>query len=73
MIIRKRDSHVVKESPTCGMIHEILRKGDYSHLDIAVAHNIQPTKGHFHTNFDEIYFVLDLNQAKLPVFLKEKP
>jgi mannose-6-phosphate isomerase-like protein (cupin superfamily) len=59
MIIRKSDSHKVIESSTCGSIHEILRKGDYPHLDIAVAHNIGPTKAHFHTGFDEIYFVLD--------------
>lgn len=58
MILKKLTDHVVKESPTCGPIHEILRGAECS-PNLAVAFDIGPTTPHFHTTFDEIYFVLD--------------
>lgn len=58
MILKKLTDHVVKESPTCGPIHEILRGAECS-PNLAVAFEIGPTTPHFHTTFDEIYFVLD--------------
>lgn len=58
MIIKHLADHVVKSSPTCGEIHEILSGNEFS-PNIALAFDIGPTKAHFHTTFDEIYFVLD--------------
>mgnify|MGYP005846395219 CR=1 FL=1 len=58
MITKKLADHVVKMSPTCGEIHEILR-GEEFNPNIALAINIGPTTAHFHTGFDEIYLVLD--------------
>jgi mannose-6-phosphate isomerase-like protein (cupin superfamily) len=51
---------IIKQSPTCGEIREILYGGEYS-PNIVVALNVRPTTAHFHKGFDEIYFVLDGN------------
>jgi mannose-6-phosphate isomerase-like protein (cupin superfamily) len=59
MIVRLYKDHVVKESPTCGEIREILIGNDYPFLNVAIAQDIKPTKAHYHKKFDEIYFVLD--------------
>jgi mannose-6-phosphate isomerase-like protein (cupin superfamily) len=59
MIVKLLKDHVVKESPTCGELREILIGNDYPFLNIAVAQDIKPTKAHFHQQFEEIYFVLD--------------
>ena len=59
MIVRKRRDHVVKMSPLCGEIREILRDRDYDPLSIAVVENIRNTTAHFHEGFEEIYFVLN--------------
>lgn len=59
MIIRKLHDHVVVQSPLCGEIREILRSGDYPAASLAVAVDIRPTEAHYHSGFDEIYFVLD--------------
>jgi len=61
MIIKKLEDHVIKQSPTCGEIREILSAGEYDPLDIAVLVDLEPTKAHYHKGFDEIYFVLDGN------------
>lgn len=59
MIVKLLKDHVVKESPTCGELREILIGNDYPFLNIAVAQDIKPTKAHYHQQFEEIYFVLD--------------
>src|SRR5688572_1282928 len=58
MILKLLADHVVKESPTCGEIREILRGTEFS-PNIALAVNIGRTTAHWHATFDEIYFVLD--------------
>ena len=58
MIIKRRVDHVVKQSPTCGEIREILRGAEFQ-PNIAIAIDIGITSAHFHLGFDEIYFVLD--------------
>lgn len=58
MILKLRADHVVKQSPTCGEIREILRGAEFS-PNVALAVNIGPTTAHWHAGFDEIYFVLD--------------
>jgi mannose-6-phosphate isomerase-like protein (cupin superfamily) len=57
--VKHANDHNIIETATCGQIREILAGGEYSGLDLAVAIDIHPTKAHFHTTFDEIYFVLD--------------
>lgn len=57
MITKLKKDHIVRQTPTCGEIWEILQ-GEYS-PGIAVAMNIGQTKAHYHTKFDEIYLVLD--------------
>ena len=59
MIIRKEQDHVIKTSPFCGLIREILRQQDYDSLSIAVVENIKPTTAHYHERFEEIYFMLE--------------
>lgn len=59
MLIKQlKDQHIVN-SKTCGEVREILKNDDYRPLGIAIAINIEPTEGHYHQSFDEIYFVLD--------------
>ena len=58
MITKLLRDHVVKISPFCGAIHEILTGAEYS-PSIALAIDIRETVPHFHKTFDEIYFVLD--------------
>jgi mannose-6-phosphate isomerase-like protein (cupin superfamily) len=58
MITKLLRDHVVKTSPFCGAIHEILTGAEYS-PSIALAIDIRETIPHFHQTFDEIYFVLD--------------
>jgi mannose-6-phosphate isomerase-like protein (cupin superfamily) len=59
MIVKLLKDHIVKQSPTCGELREILIGDEYPFLNIAVADNLKPTKAHFHREFDEVYFVLD--------------
>lgn len=59
MIVKLLKDHIVKQSPICGELREILIGDEFPFLNIAVADNIKPTKGHFHKEFDEVYFVLD--------------
>ena len=58
MITKLMKDHIVKQTPTCGEIREILPGSEYS-PDIAIALDIRPTTAHYHTGFDEVYFVLD--------------
>jgi mannose-6-phosphate isomerase-like protein (cupin superfamily) len=59
MIVKHVADHLIKHSPWCGEIREILERADYAPLSVAIAVDIQPTRAHFHRTFDEIYFVLD--------------
>lgn len=59
MIVRKETDHVIKTSPFCGPIREILRQQDYDPLSIAVVEDIEPTTAHYHEGFEEIYFMLE--------------
>lgn len=58
VITKLMRDHVVKTSPFCGAIHEILSGKEYS-PSIALAIDIRETVAHYHQTFDEIYFVLD--------------
>ncbi|MFZ4599931.1 MAG: hypothetical protein ACOYNN_14905 [Terrimicrobiaceae bacterium] len=58
MILKLLADHVVKTSPTCGAIHEVLRGEEYS-PNVALAFDIGVTTAHYHRTFDEIYFVID--------------
>ncbi len=58
MITKLMKDHIIKQTPTCGEIREILLGTEYS-PNIAIALDIRPTKAHYHKGFDEIYFVLD--------------
>ncbi len=58
MITKLLNDHIVRTSPFCGAIHEILTGAEYS-PSIALAIDIRETVPHFHKTFDEIYFVLD--------------
>jgi mannose-6-phosphate isomerase-like protein (cupin superfamily) len=58
MITKLLSDHVVKTSPFCGAIHEILTGAEYS-PSLALAIDIRETVPHFHKTFDEVYFVLD--------------
>jgi mannose-6-phosphate isomerase-like protein (cupin superfamily) len=58
MITKLLRDHVVKTSPFCGAIHEIVTGAEYS-PSIALAIDIRETVAHFHRTFDEVYFVLD--------------
>jgi mannose-6-phosphate isomerase-like protein (cupin superfamily) len=58
MIFKFLADHVVKTSPTCGAIHEVLRGAEYS-PNVAIAFDISATIPHYHKTFDEIYFVID--------------
>ena len=59
MIVRLLKDQTIHESPTCGPVQEILTGDLYPFLNVAVAHDIEPTDAHYHLGFDEIYFVLD--------------
>ena len=58
MIVKRKKDHKVKQSPYCGELQEILSGSEYS-PNIAIALDICPTKAHYHSGFDEIYFVID--------------
>lgn len=59
MIVKLVKDHVIKMSPTCGEMHDILAEKDDPHVNIAVAFNIRNTQAHYHLSFEEIYFVLE--------------
>ncbi len=58
MILKHLADHVIKQSPTCGAIHEVLRGKEYS-PNIAIAFDIGVTTPHYHQTFDEIYFLIE--------------
>ena len=58
MIKKLMKDHIIKQSPICGEIREIIVGREYS-PNIAIALDIRPTTAHYHNSFDEIYFVLD--------------
>ena len=59
MIVKLLKDHIVKQSTTFGELRETFIGDECPFLNIAVADNIEPTKAHFHREFDGIYFVLD--------------
>lgn len=58
-IIKRSLDHNVIPTGTCGDFVEILRGGEYEKLDLGIVLDIQATKGHYHKQADEVYFVLD--------------
>jgi mannose-6-phosphate isomerase-like protein (cupin superfamily) len=58
LITKLLEDHIVKQADYCGEIREIL-SGSGNVPDIAVALDIEPNIAHYHTTFDEVYFVLD--------------
>lgn len=66
VIVKRLEDHLIKQSPTCGEIREILSGAEFS-PNIAIAINIGITTAHYHLTFDEIYFVLD-GSLKLRLF-----
>jgi mannose-6-phosphate isomerase-like protein (cupin superfamily) len=56
-ITKKKSDHAEKMSDTCGVISEVLRKGEYLGLDLAIVNDINTTVGHYHKSFDEIYVI----------------
>ena len=50
--------HIHVKSPFCGELIEILRANE-SAPDIALLVDVHSTVAHYHTGFDEVYFVLD--------------
>jgi len=58
-LVKQVANQVLKTTPFCGKLWEILRRGDYRGLDVAVLEDVNSTVGHFHRGFDEIYFQLD--------------
>ncbi len=58
-LLKKRSDHLIKISPLCGEITEILTNQDNPKIDLAMAQNIGPTLAHYHLGFEEIYLVMD--------------
>ena len=56
-ITKKLTDHIKKTSETCGEISEVLTRGEYAHLDVAVICGITHTVAHYHASFDEVYLV----------------
>ena len=59
MIVKLLKDMIRQQTVTCGEVDMILGTSDYDKLNVAVCPNIKPTIGHYHPEFDEIYFVLD--------------
>ena len=59
MIVKLQKDMLRQQTVTCGEVDMILGTSDYDKLNVAVCPNIKPTIGHYHPEFDEIYFVLD--------------
>lgn len=59
MITKKQSDFHYAANEYCGKIANILPREDSPHVSIAVAFDIKPTVGHYHLEFEEIYFVLD--------------
>ena len=57
-IIRTKQDQITKDTPFCGKVTEILKKGDYAAFDLATLDNIHHTTGHYHATFDELYMML---------------
>lgn len=58
-MIKHSKDHLIKISPVCGKLFEILTNRDNPDIDIAMVYDIQPTTAHYHLGFQEIYLVLD--------------
>jgi mannose-6-phosphate isomerase-like protein (cupin superfamily) len=60
MIMKLKKDHVSVVTPFCGELLEILSGPEFS-PNIAIALDIRATTAHYHTGFEEVYFVLDGN------------
>ena len=58
-LVKKLQDHKNIATDSCGLLREILAVEDKLPLTLVTADDIKPTKGHFHPDFKEIYFVLD--------------
>lgn len=58
-VVKKVPDHKEIKTDSCGLLREVLAIEDKLPLTLVIADDIQPTKGHFHRGFKEIYFVLD--------------
>lgn len=56
-IIRKKDQKEI-ESTTCGNLLEVVNHKDVP-ISISISENIKPTKGHYHKELTEFYWVLE--------------
>lgn len=58
-MVKRLQDHKKIDTDSCGLLREILGIEDKLPLTLVIAEDIKPTKGHYHLNFKEIYFVLD--------------
>lgn len=58
-VVKKLRDHKDIHTDSCGLLREVLAIEDNLPLTLVVADDIKPTKGHYHLNFKEIYFVMD--------------
>lgn len=58
-VVKKLQDHKNINTDSCGLLREVLALEDNLPLTLVIADDIKPTKGHYHLNFKEIYFVLD--------------
>jgi oxalate decarboxylase/phosphoglucose isomerase-like protein (cupin superfamily) len=58
-VVKKLKDHKEINTDSCGLLREVLATEDNLPLTLVIADDIKPTKGHYHLNFKEIYFVLD--------------
>lgn len=58
-LVKRLQDHKKIDTESCGLLREILGMEDKLPLTLVIAEDIKPTKGHYHLNFKEIYFVLD--------------
>ena len=59
VVVKKLKDHVIINTDSCGLLREAIGIEDGLPLTLVVADDIKPTKGHYHLNFKEIYFLLD--------------
>jgi mannose-6-phosphate isomerase-like protein (cupin superfamily) len=58
LLVKFKGDHVHVQSPVCGSLIEILRGPEFA-PSVAILEDVRSTIGHYHENFDEVYFVLD--------------
>ncbi len=58
-VVKRVRDHKDINTDSCGLLREVLATEDNLPLTMVIVDDIKPTKGHYHLNFKEIYFVLD--------------